>query len=149
MKCLNFLYAHNALEPVISQQNNRLPLRWHLQTYVNNLNNLVPGTGVRKTKTWLLSVATAPGRRRIQQCRTGTETIRCTSCNSHETVAKRTYRETGGSHQTRLRQFREFKNEFAAAVGLFGSGWAWLSVDKNGKLHITKEANGKSRTRRT
>ena len=35
-----------------------------------------------------------------------------------------------------------FKKEFAqAAATLFGSGWAWLSQDKNGKLVITKETN--------
>ena len=39
--------------------------------------------------------------------------------------------------------FDNFKKEFtAAATSLFGSGWAWLSADKDGKLHITKEANG-------
>ena len=39
--------------------------------------------------------------------------------------------------------FEDFKKEFtAAATGLFGSGWAWLSADQQGKLHITKEANG-------
>lgn len=27
-------------------------------------------------------------------------------------------------------------------MSLFGSGWAWLSADKEGKLHITKEPNG-------
>lgn len=44
--------------------------------------------------------------------------------------------------------FENFKKEFnAAAVGLFGSGWAWLSVDKNGKLHITKEGNGSNPVR--
>ena len=44
--------------------------------------------------------------------------------------------------------FENFKKEFnAAAVGLFGSGWAWLSADKNGKLHITKEANGSNPVR--
>ena len=32
-------------------------------------------------------------------------------------------------------------------VGVFGSGWAWLSVDKNGKLHITKEGNGSNPVR--
>ena len=31
----------------------------------------------------------------------------------------------------------------AAGVGQFGSGWAWLSV-KNGKLEISKTANGES-----
>ena len=44
--------------------------------------------------------------------------------------------------------FENFKKEFnAAAVGLFGSGWAWLSVDKDGKLHITKEGNGSNPVR--
>lgn len=39
--------------------------------------------------------------------------------------------------------FENFKKEFnAASTGLFGSGWAWLSIDKQGKLHITKEPNG-------
>jgi len=44
--------------------------------------------------------------------------------------------------------FENFKKEFnAASVGLFGSGWAWLSVDKDGKLHITKEPNGSNPVR--
>ena len=35
-----------------------------------------------------------------------------------------------------------FKKEFnAAAVGLFGSGWVWLSTDRNGKLFITQGSN--------
>ncbi len=37
-------YANNALEPVISQQTIDYHYGKHLQTYVNNLNNLVPGT---------------------------------------------------------------------------------------------------------
>ena len=44
--------------------------------------------------------------------------------------------------------FDAFKEAFAkAATTLFGSGWAWLSVDKNGKLHITKEGNGSNPVR--
>ena len=36
----------------------------------------------------------------------------------------------------------EFKKEFnQAAATLFGSGWAWLVVNKNGDLEITKESN--------
>ena len=38
--------------------------------------------------------------------------------------------------------FENFKKEFnAAAVGLFGSGWAWLVVDKEGKLEIVQTGN--------
>ncbi len=37
----------------------------------------------------------------------------------------------------------KFKEEFTAAgVGQFGSGWAWLVVDTDGTLKITKTENG-------
>jgi superoxide dismutase, Fe-Mn family len=37
----------------------------------------------------------------------------------------------------------DFKKEFAAAgAGQFGSGWAWLVVDKDGSLKVTKTENG-------
>ncbi len=38
--------------------------------------------------------------------------------------------------------FDAFKTQFeAAATGVFGSGWAWLSVDKAGKLFIAATSN--------
>ncbi|QHQ34763.1 superoxide dismutase [Algicella marina] len=37
----------------------------------------------------------------------------------------------------------DFKKEFAAAgAGQFGSGWAWLVVDTDGTLKVTKTENG-------
>jgi len=46
-----------------------------------------------------------------------------------------------GSKETFMEKFA------AAAMTRFGSGWAWLSVDKSGKLVITKEANGSNPVR--
>ncbi len=38
--------------------------------------------------------------------------------------------------------FENFKNEFEqAALTRFGSGWAWLNVDENGKLFISSTPN--------
>ena len=38
--------------------------------------------------------------------------------------------------------FEAFKEEFVKkGATLFGSGWVWLSADKDGKLVITQEAN--------
>ncbi|MDP3453111.1 MAG: superoxide dismutase, partial [Bacteroidales bacterium] len=38
--------------------------------------------------------------------------------------------------------FDEFKKEFnAAALSLFGSGWAWLVKSREGELSIIKESN--------
>ena len=37
----------------------------------------------------------------------------------------------------------EFKSQFSAAgAGQFGSGWAWLVVDSDGSLKVTKTENG-------
>ncbi len=52
-------YANNALEPVISQQTIDFHYGKHLQTYVNNLNSLVPGTEY-EGKTVEEIVASAP-----------------------------------------------------------------------------------------
>ena len=41
-----------------------------------------------------------------------------------------------------FRSFNVFKSEFeAAAKGQFGSGWAWLAVDSNGKLFVLSTPN--------
>ena len=49
-------YANNALEPVISQQTIDFHYGKHLQTYVNNLNSLVPGTELPPHRTELYSI---------------------------------------------------------------------------------------------
>jgi Fe-Mn family superoxide dismutase len=41
-----------------------------------------------------------------------------------------------------LGSFDAFRTDFeAAAKGQFGSGWAWLSVDKDGKLFVSSTPN--------
>ena len=43
---------------------------------------------------------------------------------------------------SQLGGFDKFKEEFTkAAATRFGSGWAWLSVDKSGKLVVESTAN--------
>jgi len=38
--------------------------------------------------------------------------------------------------------YEAFKEQFTqVAMGRFGSGWAWLGLDENGKLHICSSAN--------
>ena len=44
--------------------------------------------------------------------------------------------------KTAFGDFAQFTEAFTkAAVGVFGSGWAWLVVDKDGKLVVTSTAN--------
>lgn len=140
-------YAHHALEPVISQQTIDYHYGKHLQTYVNNLNSLVPGTEYEGKKLREI-VATAPE---------GAIFNNAGQVLNHtlyflQFTPQPAQKEPAGKLAEAIRQefgsFENFKKEFtAAAVSLFGSGWAWLSVDKEGKLHITKEANGSNPVR--
>ena len=140
-------YATNALEPVISQQTIEFHYGKHLQAYVNNLNSLVPGTEF-EGKSVEEIVKTAPD---------GAVFNNAGQVLNHELyftqfAPKPAHSEPVGKLAEAIVEdfgsFDNFKKEFtAASVGLFGSGWAWLSVDKSGKLVITKEANGSNPVR--
>lgn len=140
-------YATNALEPVISQQTIEFHYGKHLQAYVNNLNSLVPGTEF-EGKSVEEIVKTAPD---------GAVFNNAGQVLNHELyftqfAPKPAHSEPVGKLAEAIVKdfgsFDNFKKEFtAASVGLFGSGWAWLSVDKSGRLVITKEANGSNPVR--
>ena len=120
-------YANNALEPVISQQTIDYHYGKHLQTYVNNLNNLVPGTEY-ENKDLVTIVATAPD---------GAVFNNAGQVLNHtlyflQFAPKPSQSEPTGKLAEAIKRdfgsFENFKKEFnAAAVGLFGSGWAWLT----------------------
>lgn len=140
-------YANDALEPVISEETINYHYGKHLQTYVNNLNSLVPGTEF-EGQTVEAIVASAPD---------GAIFNNAGQVLNHtlyflQFAPQPSKNEPSGQLAEAIKRdfgsFENFKKEFnAASVGLFGSGWTWLSVDKNGNLHITKEPNGSNPVR--
>lgn len=133
-------YAANALEPVISETTIKLHHGKHLQTYVNNLNNLVPGTKFENASLEEI-VAGSDGAVFNNAGQTLNHNLYFTQFSPNG----------GGEPSGKLAEainatwgsFDNFKKEFVASgTGLFGSGWVWLAKDKDGKLSITKEANG-------
>ncbi|MGI6794769.1 superoxide dismutase, partial [Bacteroides sp. KG68] len=140
-------YANNALEPVISQQTIDFHYGKHLQAYVNNLNSLVPGTEY-EGKDLITIVSTAPDGAIFNNAGQVLNHTLYFLQFSPKPEQKEPIGKLAEAIQRDFGSFENFKKEFnAAAVGLFGSGWAWLSVDKNGKLHITKEVNGSNPVR--
>jgi Fe-Mn family superoxide dismutase len=134
-------YTNDGLEAVISKQTIDFHYGKHLQTYVNNLNNLIKGTEFEeKTLEEIVSGAPEGGifNNAGQVLNHTLYFLQFTSnplCNHPSgKLDDAIYRDFGN--------FETFKEEFsAAAITLFGSGWAWLSHDIDGKLVITKEAN--------
>lgn len=132
-------YATNALEPVIGQQTIELHYGKHLQTYITNLNNLIPGTKFENADL-----------ETIVKESDGAIFNNAGQVLNHN-IYFLTFSPNGGGEpkgkfadaiKAEWGSFENFKKEFsAAAVSVFGSGWAWLAKDANGKLQITKEQN--------
>ena len=133
-------YAMDALEPVISKQTLEFHHGKHLAGYVNNLNGLLPGSGfeeasleeiVCKATGGMLNNAGQILNHNLyfeQFC--APQADNAPSINLAEAIV----RDFG--------LFEAFKEEFQkGGATLFGSGWVWLSADKDGKLVITQEAN--------
>ena len=134
-------YAANALEPVISEQTINFHYGKHLQNYVNTLNTLIQGTEF-EGKSVEEIVKTAPDGPIFNNAG---QTLNHTYYFLQFKSPVKGNEPTGKIAEALVRDFgsvENFKKEFAqAGATLFGSGWAWLSQDKNGKLVITKEPN--------
>lgn len=141
-------YAAHELEPVISQSTIDYHYGKHLQAYVNNLNALVPGTEF-EGKSVEEIVKTAPDGGIFNN--TGqvlNHTLYFLQFAPQPKQAEPTGR-LAEAIQRDFGSFENFKKEFnKAATTLFGSGWAWLSADAEGKLHITQEPNASNPLRR-
>ncbi|OJV39020.1 MAG: superoxide dismutase [Bacteroidales bacterium 36-12] len=132
-------YAHDALAPVISAETISFHYGKHHQAYVNNLNNLVPGTEfenadldtiVKKSDGPIFNNAAQIWNHNFYFL-----SLTPKKGSAPSAALAKAIDEAFGS-------FDKFKDEFAkAAVTLFGSGWAWLVKDDAGKLSIVKESN--------
>ena len=133
-------YAQDALEPVISKETIAFHHGKHLAGYVNNLNGLLeesPLAGlpleeiVCKADGGMLNNA---GQILNHNLYFGQFCAPKADNKPVGKVAEAIARDFGS--------FEAFKEEFQKkGATLFGSGWVWLSADKDGKLVITQETN--------
>lgn len=133
-------YDSGALEPVIGKQTVELHHGKHFQAYITNLNNLVPGTKYENMDLIdIIKDSDGPIFNNAGQALNHEIYFSSFSPNGGgEPVGK-----LGEAINAQFGDFENFKKEFnAAAVSVFGSGWAWLASDADGKLVITKEPNG-------
>ena len=134
-------YAANALEPVISEQTINFHYGKHLQNYVNTLATLVKGTEFESKSVEDIVKSASDG----PIFNNAGQTLNHAYYFGQLMVPQKNNAPEGkiaDAINTAFGSFDEFKNQFSqAAATLFGSGWAWLSQNKEGKLVITKEQN--------
>lgn len=134
-------YAKDALEPYIDATTMEIHHGKHHNTYVTKLNAAIEGTDLAsKSLEDLLKEA-------------GKNTPVRNNGGGHwnHSLFWQIMSPNGGGEpsgaladaiKSKFGSFDKFKEEFKnAALGRFGSGWAWLCVDKSGGLFITHTPN--------
>lgn len=132
-------YQNNSLEPVIGMATIEFHHGKHHLAYVNNLNNLIKGTPFEQMSLEEI-ILKSQGAIFNNAAQVWNHTFYFYSFKPggggvpKGQLATQIEKEWGS--------FDAFVKEFnAAALSLFGAGWAWLAKDKEGKLHILKESN--------
>ncbi len=135
-------YAFDALEPYIDAQTMEIHYSRHHRAYYDNMLKAASGSAFleRGLQEALTEIASWP------------EALRNNAGGhfNHDLFWRVMAPRAGGEPQGKLAEkintafesFEKFKEEFKkAALGRFGSGWAWLCVDTDGGLFITSTAN--------
>lgn len=141
----NLPYGYDALEPYIDSRTMEIHHGKHHQAYVDKLNAALTGS------EW----ATKPIEEILQNLEGLPEAVQVAVRNNggghynHSLFWQMMGQDAAPEPQGKLAELIErdfgdlanFKTKFAeAAIGRFGSGWAWL-IQKDGKLEITSTPN--------
>ena len=132
-------YAVDALQPYISRNTIDYHYGKHESNYINTLNALIEGTEfenmslediIVKSEGKIFNNASQAWNHIFYFFQFSPEGLKEPTGKLREKIDA-----TFGS-------FDEFKRQFEEkGATLFGSGWVWLSADKNGDLHITQSPN--------
>jgi Fe-Mn family superoxide dismutase len=140
-------YPHNALEPHIDARTMEIHHGKHHQAYVNNLNAALeshPNLQNKSVEELLKDLNSIP-----EDIRTAVRNNGGGHAN-HSLFWPIMSANGGGEPSGDLAKainntfgsFANFKDQLSkAAATRFGSGWAWLSVDRSGNLKVTSTAN--------
>ena len=135
-------YAADALAPVISAETIGFHYGKHEQAYIDTLNSLIEGTEYQDM-TLEEIILKSEGKLFNQASQAWNHIFYFFQ------FAPGGAKELSGDLLTKINEqfgsLDDFKAKFVeAGVGVFGSGWVWLSSDENGNLVITQGKNAEN-----
>ena len=132
-------YALDALAPTLSQETLEYHYGKHHQTYVTNLNNLIPGTEFEAMSLEDIIMKSSGGVfNNAAQVWNHTFYWNCLSPNGGGAPSGA----LAAAIDAKFGSFEEFKKQFnQAGATNFGSGWTWLVKNADGSLEIFNTSN--------
>ena len=132
-------YAKDALQPHISAETLEYHYGKHHQAYVTNLNNLIKGNEFESmTLEEIIKKSSGGVFNNAAQVWNHTFYWNCLSPNGGGEPSGA----LGDAIKAKWGSFDAFKEAFSkAAVGTFGSGWAWLVKTADGQIDIVSTSN--------
>ncbi len=141
-------YAYDALEPYIDAQTMQIHHDKHHQAYVDNLNKAIasePSLAGKELDALLAGLDQVPAAVRTQIRNQGGGHANHSLFWTTLTPAPKQKQPAGklaaAISQTFGDQGKLEESLRTAATGVFGSGWAWLSLDKSNKLIVSSLPN--------
>lgn len=141
-------YAYDALEPHFDRQTMEIHHTKHHQTYVTNAN-----AALEKLPAELASLSPEALIQKLDKVPAELQTAVRNNVGGHANhslfwtvltpnASKTPTGKVAAAINDAFGSFEAFQEKFeAAAKTRFGSGWAWLVVNKDGKLDVTSSAN--------
>jgi len=134
-------YAIDALAPVISKETLEFHHGKHHASYVTNLNNLIKGTEFENASLEDI-VKKSSGGIFNNSAQIWNHTFYWNSMRPASQGAGQPSGALGQAISAKWGSYDAFKEAFnKAAVGTFGSGWAWLVKKADGSLDIVSTSN--------
>lgn len=131
-------FDENALEPYISKETLQYHHGKHHAGYINNLNRLIKDTQYENMNLKEI-VTTAGGGIFNNAAQVFNHDFYFNGMSNKETVPSKPLIDLLNRDFGSLEAFKEIFLE--TAVGLFGSGWVWLSINGSGSLALEPHSN--------
>jgi len=132
-------YKDNALEPYITKKTMDFHYGKHLQSYINNLNNLIKGTKL-VTANLENIVTNSDGAIFNNGAQTWNHIFYFQQFSP--TANKKPEGKLASAIDKEFESFDNFKEKFSqTAISLFGAGWVWLVKKYDNSLAIIPESN--------
>ena len=140
-------FEASSLDGIISENTLSFHHGKHLKAYVDNMNKLLPSIGLEN-----MSLTEVVKRADGAMFNNAGQVLNHIMYFEQFATKRENNHPTGqllSLIERDFGSFEDFKTEFVQkGVGLFGSGWVWLSLNAEGKLVITQEPNAENPVRK-